>query len=36
MDNIAAVLNILIDESKSTQKSIALLNRKIRELLVFH
>ena len=35
-DNIAAVLlNILIDESKSTQKSIALLNRKICELSVF-
>ena len=34
-DNIAAVLNILIDESKSAQKSIALVNRKICELSVF-
>ena len=34
-DNIAAVLNILIDESKSTQKSIALVNRKICELSIF-
>ena len=33
--NVAtAVLNILIDENKSTQKSIALLNRNIHELLV--
>ena len=30
-----ALLNILIDENKSTQKSIALLNRNIHELLVF-
>ncbi len=30
----ATVLNILIDENKSTQKSIALLNRNIHELLV--
>lgn len=36
-DNNAAtaLLNILIDENKSTQKSIALLNRNIHELLVF-
>ena len=30
----AAVLNILIDENKSIQKSIALLHRNIHELLV--
>ena len=31
----AVLLNILIDENKSTQKSIPLLNRNIHELLVF-
>ena len=33
-NNTSAILNILIDENKSTQKSIALLNKNVRELIV--
>ena len=33
-NNTSAILNILIDENKSTQKSIALLNKNLRELIV--
>ena len=33
-NNTSVILNILIDENKSTQKSIALLNKNVRELIV--